>query len=91
MHFYSVLLALTLTILFVSAKNIRQIDNEHDDSADESEMFHANDKYNPTYEIEARLLRFLTNRENQVENDRYETIGKRAKAIIKGDPREFMG
>jgi hypothetical protein len=38
------------------------------------------------------LYKLLENeRNNQREYDRYQATAKRAKAIVKGDPREFMG
>jgi hypothetical protein len=42
--------------------------------------------------FEEMLYKIFKNKNNnQQENDRYEAFSKRAKAIIKGDPREFMG
>jgi len=55
-------------------------------------MFLSNPKLNQRQIFEEMLYKFFKNRNNyQQENDRYEAIAKRAKAIIKGDPREFMG
>ncbi|CAF1305973.1 unnamed protein product [Adineta steineri] len=87
-----VLLLLALSMILVSAKTIRSVDGENDTSDEQQpEMFHSNHKFNHPQIYEEMLTRFLKNRANNQEYNPYETIAKRAKAIIKGDPREFMG
>ncbi|CAF1619780.1 unnamed protein product [Adineta ricciae] len=91
MQFYSIVVFLALTVLLVSSKSIRPVDSEHDESGEDTEMYRINQKYNPSNNVEQRLLAFLKNRVNQIDNDQYDIIAKRSKLITKGDPREFMG
>jgi hypothetical protein len=50
-----------------------------------------NDDLNRLERIQ-QLFKYLENEQNnQQEYDRYHVTAKRAKAIVKGDPREFMG
>ncbi len=38
-----------------------------------------------------QLLKFIQNEHNNNQREYYQALEKRAKAIVKGDPREFMG
>ena len=54
-------------------------------------MITFNEDYNRLGRLEDLLKLLQNERNHQREYDRYTAIGKRAKAIVKGDPREFMG
>ncbi|CAF0738083.1 unnamed protein product [Adineta ricciae] len=91
MQFYSIVVFLALTVFLVSSKSIRPVDSEHDESGEDVETYRVNQKYNPSYNAEQRLLAFLKNKVNQIDDDQYDVIAKRSRLITKGDPREFMG
>ncbi len=56
------------------------------------DILHSNHYLNQPEIFQEILLQLFKNERNkQRENDHIQTIAKRAKAIVKGDPREFMG
>ncbi len=58
---------------------------------EQREIMHLVDDINRLERFEELLKFFQNEQNNQREYDRYQSIAKRAKAIVKGDPREFMG
>ncbi len=71
-----------------SAKNIYQTDDLNDEPR---EIILSDNDLNRLERFEELFKNFQNQRNRPQAYDRYQAFGKRAKAIIKGDPREFMG
>ncbi|CAF3711424.1 unnamed protein product [Adineta steineri] len=99
MHINSCLFGLILTITFVLIHG-RNIPFDFDNQFDNDLNIHQQRKENTYYDLTPqKLLLYTRNLFNSIGNehrfpykqDRSIAFARRAKAIVKGDPREFMG